>query len=389
MRHDQLSRGHELASPDHLVPSRLITANISLLQSAPRPLKNRDRVRLHVGTAEVLSIVRLLETDRLEAGTSGFAQLFLSEAAVTVWRQPFVLRSESPLFTIGGGRVLVPDAEKLRRPTSEVFDQLRSLSTDEPLMRAGAALYFSHRGNWQASDLSRTAGIEDSRVIVEQLRQNGTLVEIIASPRRTVRLHRLMLEQWFGRFSHMLQRLHDRQPLRAMLDRTQLTSRFEYLGDSLFIDAVLRQMASEEKIRLDDKNISLASHKPQLSTTEQELLGMLIERYEKAMYQPPTTKECQQVDTKREPTIKKLIELAAANGTLVHIGGDLYLHHDAESKMRELLREKMSGRDGLTLSEIRELLSTTRKYAVPLCEYLDRIGFTRRVGDVRVLCTAS
>ena len=389
VRHDQLTRGHELASPGHLVPSRLITANIALLPSAPRPLKNRDRVRLHVGTAEILSIVRLLETDRLEAGTSGFAQLFLGAPAVTVWRQPFVLRSESPLFTIGGGRVLVPQAEKLRKPTSEVFDQLRSLSSEDTLVRGGAALYFSQKGNWQAGDLSRTAGIEASREITEQLRQNGDLMEIIASPRRTVRLHRLMLEQWFARFARALQRLHDRQPLRAMLDRTQLTSRFEYLGDSLFIDAVLQQMAREGKIRLNDKSIALASHKPQLSATEQELLDTLIERYEKAMYQPPTTKECQQAEAKHEPTIKKLIELAAANGTLVHIGGDLYLHHDAESKMRELLREKMSGRDGLTLSEIRELLSTTRKYAVPFCEYLDRIGFTRRVGDLRVLGTAS
>ena len=264
-----------------------------------------------------------------------------------------------------------------------------SLSSDDALVRTGAALYFSQKGKWRAGDLSRTAGIEEARDIVEQLRQNGDLVEIVASPRRTVRLHRLMLEQWFARFAHALLRLHDHQPLRAMLDRTQLTSRFEYLGDSLFIDAVLQQMASEGRIRLDDKSISLASHKPQLSTTEQELLEMLIKRYEKAMYQPPTTKECQQADTKHEPTIKKLIELAAANGTLVHIGGDLYLHHDAESKMRELLREKMSGRDGLTLSAIRELLSTTRKYAVPICEYLDRIGFTRRVGDVRVLGTAS
>jgi selenocysteine-specific elongation factor len=386
VRHDELTRGHELASLGHLAPSRLITASISLLKSAPRPLKNRDRVRLHVGTAEVLAIVRFLEGDRLEAGMSGFAQLFLGEPAVTVWRQPFVLRSESPVITIGGGRVLVPEAAKLRKPTKTDLGQLQALSSDDVLVRAGAALYFSTKGKWQASDLARTAGIEEPAGIAGQLRQSGDLVEIVASPRRMVRLHRLTLEEWFDRFGQALQKLHDHQPLRATLDRTQLTSRFEYLGDNLFIDAVLQQMATAGRLRLHDKGISLASHKPQLSSTEQELLDTILKRYAEAMYQPPTAKECQQADVKRESTIKKLIELAAASGTLVHIGGDLYLHCEAESKLRELLREKMSGRDdGLTMSEIRDVLSTTRKYAVPICEYLDRIGVTRRVGDLRVL----
>ncbi len=386
VRHDELTRGHELASPGHLVPSRLVTASISLLKSAPRPLKNRDRVRLHVGTAEVLVIVRFLEGDRLEAGTSGLAQLFLSEPAVTVWRQPFVLRSESPVITIGGGRVLVPEAEKLRKPTKTDFDQLQALTSDDLLVRAGAALYFSRKGDWQAGDLARTAGIEEPAGVAEQLRQNGDLVEIVASPRRTVRLHRLTLDEWFARFEQALQKLHDHQPLRATLDRTQLTSRFEYLGDNLFIDAVLQQMAKAGRLRMHDKGISLASHKPQLSATEQELLETILKRYAEAMYQPPTTKECQQAEAKHEATVKKLIELAAASGTLVHIGGDLYLHCDAESKLRGLLQEKMSGREeGLTMSEIRDVLSTTRKYAVPICEYLDRIGVTRRVGDLRVL----
>ena len=385
VRHDEVGRGHELASVGHLTPSRLITVEINQLDSAPRPLKNRDRVRLHVGTAEVLSIVRLLDREKIPPGESGLAQLFLNEPAVTVWHQPFVLRSESPIFTIGGGYVLVPEADKIRKPSSQDLKQLKALSSQDPVDRGGAALFFSSAGNWTPEDLYRTAGIDDTAAVTATLIEKGELVEIVASPSRTVRIHRDILEQWFARFEKTLLRLHENAPLRDMLDRTQLTSRFDYLNDKVFVGALLQQMKSVERIRLNDKGIKLTAHKPKLSASEKKLLDGIVDKYQHAGFQPPTVKECLQIDPKQEPRIKKLIDLAAANELLVHISHDLFLHADAEKQMRQTLSENMIDSDGLSIAEIRNLLSTSRKYAVPLCEYLDRIGFTKRVGDLRVL----
>ena len=95
VRHDELGRGHELASPGFLRPSKLLSARIHLTPSAPRPLKNRTRVRVHVGTAELMATVVLLDRDLLEQGEQTVAQLFLSAPAVSTWDQPLVLRSES------------------------------------------------------------------------------------------------------------------------------------------------------------------------------------------------------------------------------------------------------------------------------------------------------
>src|SRR5690606_37405568 len=124
------------------VPSRWITCQIAMLPSAPRPLKARDRVRLHVGTAEVLASVVLLAGDPIAPGQTAIAQLYLSEPVVTTWNQPFVLRSESPVVTIAGGHVLVPATGKLRRPSAEVRERLNDLTSSVPLVRASAALYF-------------------------------------------------------------------------------------------------------------------------------------------------------------------------------------------------------------------------------------------------------
>ena len=121
VHHTEIGRGHELGSLGHLVPSRLMTVELSMLGSTHRKLKDRTRVRFHVGTAELFANVRLLDCDRLEPGQTAFAQLYLNEAVVAVWNQPFVIRMESPVETIGGGRVLTANANPIKKPSEVIW----------------------------------------------------------------------------------------------------------------------------------------------------------------------------------------------------------------------------------------------------------------------------
>jgi selenocysteine-specific elongation factor len=114
-----------------------------------------------LGTSEVLARVVTVESDRLEPGRSGLAQVFLREPAVASWNQAFVMRSESPMTTIAGGRVLVPDADKLRRPARATIDRLRLLRSDSLVDRGSAAAYFAGSRLRGARDLVRIAGIDN------------------------------------------------------------------------------------------------------------------------------------------------------------------------------------------------------------------------------------
>ncbi|MDP6467455.1 MAG: selenocysteine-specific translation elongation factor [Pirellulaceae bacterium] len=388
VHHDQIRRGQELCSPGHLVPSRLITTELTLLETAPRPLKNRSRVRLHVGTAELLTTVRLLEADQLQPGQSGFAQLFLSEAAVTVWSQPLVIRSESPVITVGGGRVLDPDAQRIRKPNEETIRMLGHYRSDDPIERASAALYFAGLREWKPIDLARTAGIEAFETATDALRERGDLCEIRVSPTRNLHVHGLILKQLCKRIAVVLNQLHDEFPLRTVFDRSVVANRFRYLDESI-LQACLKLMVSEQRLKFGPTGISLVGRGPKLSQNEQKLLNELVDRFRAAGIQSPSIKECQKQTTKNQAAVGQLLALAAANGDLVALTNDVYLHAEVESGVRQQLRDALAtNRNGLTLSEIREILETTRKYAVPLCEYLDRIGFTKRQGDVRVLAEA-
>ena len=134
-----------------------------------------------------------------------------------------------------------------------------------------------------------------------------------------------------------------------------------------------------------DRGVALPGRGPQLSKNEQKLLADIVETYRASGYEPPTVEEIRTRTTKNQQSVEQLVALAIAEGQLIDIGGGFLLHADNERRLRETLVAQMASGEGRTVSQIRELLATTRKYAVPLCEYLDRIGFTRRDGDLRFL----
>ncbi len=385
IHHEQLQRGQELASPGHLEPSRRLSVQLSVLPSVPRALKQRSRVRVHAGTAEVMAVVVLLETSELRPGQQGLAQLILAEPVVTVWNQPLVIRSESPVTTVGGGHVLDPDAPPLRRADRNKVAQLARLASHECLERASAAVFFFGWRDWQPGDFPRVAGITDAAAAYHALLDRGDVVELPVSPAKTVCVHREVLEEAAVRAEEILERMHQEEPLRTHLDSSRLVARLAYRGDRPVAEAVLAWLAKKGRIRLSRRGAALPGRGPKLSRSEEELLTRIVETFRAAAFQPPSVAEVKNQTTRNQAAVPQLVDLAVAQGDLVTIFPGIFLHTDIEKQMRDTLAERLAAANGLTVSQIREILSTTRKFAVPLCEYLDRIGFTRREGDLRVL----
>ncbi len=388
IHHNQIHRGHELCTPGHLVPSRWLTVRLELLATAPRPVKNRARVRCHIGTAELMASISLLEGDVLLPGQSMLAQLILSQPAVATWGQGFIIRSQSPMFTIGGGRVLEPNASRIRLRQRERIARLGELESENECERASAAIYLAGLHSWKKEDLARTAGVTDAEAVVAELETQQQLVRLVSSAGRSQLVHRDVLKETADRIEVVLSRLHERQPLKMTIDRGQLLSQCAYLAEEWLLIALLEYMESQGRIVRSRSGIRLAGHSPRLADEERRVLDQLVACYEQSGFQPPSIKEVATEVGKSEAFVSPLIHLACDQGMLVRFAPEGYLHHTAEQRLRSLLTEHLAAGDGLTVSEIRTLLGTTRKYAVPLCEYLDRIGLTRREGDRRVLASS-
>jgi len=385
VHHEALDRGQELCTPGYLAPSRLLSVRLELLGSAPRPLKVRSRVRLHLGTAELMASVGLLDCDELRPGESAMAQLFLARPAVATWNQPFVVRSESPVATIGGGQVLEPVAARLHRKDSRLVARLADLASPDPLARAAAAILMAGWRRWQPGDLVRAAGIGEPESVCRLLLQRGDLVALTVAPGRERWLHRDVVRELKQRIETVLRRLHEQAPLQASFDRGQVVGHFRSVEDDALVESLLNSLAGEGRIVVRQRALAASDHGPRLSDRERETLEKILEIYRQAEYQPPAVEQLKEQIGRSQAVVPDLLQLAVAQKRLVRVSAEVYLHADAETRMRQTLAERMSGGKALTVSQIREILGTTRKYAVPFCEYLDRTGFTRREGDLRVL----
>ena len=385
IKQGEVERGHELADSGHLISSTLLTVELNILSHIKKPFKDRTRIRFHVGTAELFGNVRLLDKDQIEPGQTGLAQVYLSEPAVNVWNQPFVARRQSPVETIGGGRILQPNATRIRRPDETDLAMIGDLKSEDPVMRSAASVYLADNINWKPSDLQRAAGIVEVDSVVEQLRSDQTIQTIQVSTSRSITVHKQRFQQLGLRVMKTLERLHRDHPLRFTHARTIFNAEFAYMNQPELLDAVIGDLKKQKKVNANVNTIGLVGYGPKLSKGQRQLLDSLVNQLKEAALKAPTVSDLVKSASKNKESVVELLEMAVENGDLAKLNSDYFLHCDVIKEVKSKLTQAPNVGAGLTMSEIRTLLDTSRKYAVPLCEYLDRVGFTERDGDVRRL----
>jgi selenocysteine-specific elongation factor len=386
VRHEDIIRGQEIATPGYLSPSRTLTVRLHCLADARKAIKHRLPVRFHVGTLEVMGTVALLDCDVIEPGGWGLAQVFLEEPATAVWGQPFVIRTSSATQTLGGGQVLQPAARKVRRRHLETLERIERLWTGDALERARVVAWFGGFSGFTPADLVRGANVGPDEVegLLETLKQSGDLVEMSIGSGRRLLLHADMVKELEERLMQALGRLHEEHPLMTAHDRQKVQSQLDYVGDDALVQATADRLIKGRKIAGDLKRIARADFKPKLSGNLRKLKDKVVQTYKEARFAPPEPGSFANSAGGNASSLRDLFDVCVADGDLVRITDDIYLHSEADAEMRRLVEEKLASAAGLTVAEIRDLLGTTRKFAVPLCEYLDRAGVTRREGDLRV-----
>jgi selenocysteine-specific elongation factor len=388
VHHEDVIRGQELATPGYLQPARVLTVRLHCLADARRPIKHRGPVRFHIGTAEIMGTVALLDCDTIQPGEWGLAQVFLEEPATATWGQPFVVRGPSATQTLGGGQVLQPVAKKIRRRHLEILERVEKLWTGEAEQRALTVAWFGGFSGFTEADLVRGANVapDQAAALVGKLKERGELVEVAISAARRQLLHADMIKELDERILTVLGRMHEESPLMTSHDRQKVQSHLDYVGDDALVNAAVERLIKQRKVVGDLRRVARADFKPKLSANLRKLKDKVVAAYQEAGFAPPEPGGFAGAAGGNAANLKDLFDVCVAEGYLVRITEEVYLHSEVEAEMRRRIAERLaSGGAGLTVAEIRDLLGTTRKYAVPLCEYLDRVGVTRREGDLRVL----
>ena len=375
---EDLARGMMATQPDTLQPTRQIDVRLQLLPDA-RPLKHLSRVHLHCFASETVAQVRLLDGKQIEPGSNALAQIRTAEPLLIVPGDRFIIRSFSPVVTIGGGTVL--DSFPLRRSTKQSQAARDFLAKLERANLGEALTLRTERRN--------TTGFRR----VEAVKETGhTRQEIDVQAQRLIDAGQMLatgdlllaksaaLEAAKSLLSE-LEKFHKGNPLTGGIAKETLREKLD-LGETVF-SFLLTQLAGGKKIEIHGEQLRLAGRGVTMSGDEERARKTIEQAFSSAGLKVPLLKDVLgslSIDRVRS---QKIMTLLLREGVLVKLGDELVFHRAALEQLRRMVVAEKSKSPKIDVGRFKDLIGVTRKHAIPLLEYLDRERITRRVGDLR------
>jgi selenocysteine-specific elongation factor len=380
---EEIRRGMVLALPGIFRSADRLDARITLLASA-RALKNRARVHFHQGTLETVADVVLLGLSELPPGGSAFAQLRLDEPALLLPGDRFILRQFSPVVTIGGGTVLDVRAPRHRRQDPAVAAFLETLERANPDDVLAALASAAAHGLTLTDLIARTGWTEiEARATIEKLVQGKRLrilnenPPIVSSP--------AALENAVAALKKAVEDFHRANPLLPGIPKQDLRGRAGTRRPELF-RAALDDLVSAKAVTLSGDLVQRAGREISLSSEETRAKELIEKEFERAGLTVPSFAAVLEKLPVESSRAQKILQILLREKVLIKVAEDLVFHCTAVAGLRNALAKYRHDRGNrLPIAAFKELTGITRKYAIPLLEYLDREHVTRRVGDERVI----
>ena len=371
---DDVLRGEVLTNPGWLRPTRRLDANLRMVKGAPHALKHNEGVTFHLFTSETTARVRLLDADRLQPGSEGWVQLLLDEPIPMVKGDFFVLRSSED--TLGGGQVADPNpARRHRRFASDVLERLTMLDAgaDEDVIFTIA----DQMGPCDLRTLSQRSNLAEDEVLdrLAALTESDDVVALgdMSSQNDAVVYSRRGWDIVRNQAQVALQAYHNQYPLRRGAPPQELRSRLG-ISQPVYLRAAAR-LADETVLVDDDGLMRTPDHTVDLSERQQTEIATYLGELAGEPWSPPTDR----------PVDPELLAYLQEQGQVVKVNETVVFTTEAYDDMVSRIVAHLQEQGSVTVADARSLFGTSRKYVLPLLEYLDQQRVTRRVGDERVL----
>jgi selenocysteine-specific elongation factor len=380
---EELQRGNVVATKDFLRSTRMIDVVFHLLPSAPRKLKNRSVVRFHTGTSEIISTIVLLDRDELIPNGTCFAEIRLEEPTAVVFHDRYVLRSYSPIRTIGGGEILNALAQKKKRFSETALSELKVLSTgslSEVTEQYIAAGRFAGTEQSQLPFLTN-ASRKKLDEIVKTLQAQKRIIQY--DKEKGVLIHADYLSQAREEILATLSRYHQDFPLKVGLFKEELRSRTEGSRNPKLFNHLINQLTQEDVIVQEKEVMRLKDHRVTLAQDQEKVRQQIEEVYRKSGLQPPYFKELKEKFS--SGTAADVLGVMVKDGVLVKVKEDLYFHRNVVEELKNRIVDFLKEKGEIDTPQFKEMTNASRKYTIPLLEYFDITQLTMRVGDKRLL----
>ena len=378
-----IERGYVLTRPSTFEASNRLDIHMKYLAGAGRKLKNRALVRFHTGTSEMISRIILPDREELEPGEETYAQVIPETPVVAMSGDRFVIRSYSPITTVGGGEITDPlakkrrkhsapgEAEKLHRGTGDE-------KTDIILERAGL-------DGLSSLSLAIRTGLppdEQEKILDKMLSEKKALL-IDRDERRVVssRTYR----DFQDRVLSEMAAYHKKYPLKEGISREELRTTLGGFIDHKLFNKAIKDLEDEGKIISAKENVRIEGHAVNLKDEEVRFREKITGIYQNAGLAPPLTKEVIEQFPGKRKAATDILNVMLTTNILVKVNEDLYFHREALDRLREDYRKLLMKDGKASPATFKELTGLSRKFIIPLMEYFDKTKLTIRVENHRML----
>lgn len=379
-----VERGSVVCRPGFFKLTSLIDASVNVLSHVPRGIKTLDPVHLYVGTTRVVARVALLDKEALMPGESGLAQLRLESPLVAERKDKFIIRSYSPVTTIGGGVVLDPVSERRpRRIRKKVVQSLKELEQEIKVSGSDKSFVLQKLGQLKIADISRleTAtrlGTEKLKSIIKDFAEEEKVIDLDGSYVTAENM-----QSWEDIIITALDAYHLKHTLLAGIPRAQLKGSIPADLSIREYDSLLENLSDRGLIE-DGDRIARAGFYPRPTPQQEELINKIEKTFLEYRFQPPALKELSTVLKQDVPYIESLLDYMINSERMVKISEEIYLHRSLYNEALRVLKDHFAKHDTITMAEFRDYLQSSRKYMQALLEHFDQKKITRRKDDYRV-----
>ena len=386
----EIIRGMVAATPEIFEPTKLITAHLLHLSSSPWPLKHRAPVRFHAGTAEIQGKVLVLEGDSLAPGQSGWIQILLEDPTVLAPGDHYILRHQTPMVTLGGGRIVdvVPLKRKRADPAviADLAARLTKLDSPQQLVEHILKTATAPRS---VRELCAEAGALPAQIsdYLAPLLKDGRAFALKSGVGATY-ISSPLLKKLGAATVTCIHDFLKEHPALGGIERPELKARIKVKAGAEFephLDALLELLHQQQTIKAESNLIALPGRERKLEGA----LAATAQKLELALKNgglaPPTIPELQAQLNVPPKTLKEILRFLIDTHALAEATNEIYFHRESIEKAKSELTALFAEKNERTTSEIRQRLGMNRKFVIPLVELFDRIKFTQRVGDLRKL----
>ncbi|MBA2305984.1 MAG: selenocysteine-specific translation elongation factor [Acidobacteria bacterium] len=381
----EIQRGMVVTTPGVFSPSTTFDVRLQLLADAEHPLSSRRRIRFHVGTVERIGHVVLLGQERLEPGASAFARVRLEKPAFALPGDRFIIRQYSPMTTLGGGEILDSQPPRSRRSDPVLIERLRIFDQAATVDKVRQlAIEAGPAGLDERAVVARLGlTMEEARALLHSLRLSGDVRVLGDQPlavASTAAFTRAAVETIAA-----VAEFHAAEPLLTGIGREDLKARIFADASPLFFRVVLEQLASDQAIELEQDIVRAFGRSVALQGADEDAREQLARRFrELGLRALPPDEVAASVGMDRT-TARKLMQLLLRDQSLVKINDAWIVDRTSVQDLIDQLRTRKAVSPKLGVGDFKALTGLSRKFAVPLLEYLDGQRVTRRMGDERVI----